>query len=217
MDKDSERECEAMNILIMDDDPSLQFMLSEICEYAGWSSIIAENGKKGITLFEENKLDLILCDYHMPEMDGLKTVREIRKRNQSIPILVLTVDERQEIADQFMNEGATDFALKPVKALDIISRIKLHVRLANLTKVQEQAENVFVAKGISQSTLTHITDYLRSNTEPSSVDEISKEVGLAYPTVYRYIQYLLEEGKVQQKESHQKLGRPKKLYQWFSV
>ena len=205
-----------MNILIADDDPSLRFMLSEVCTHADWSPLIAENGAEALKLFEEYEPDIVLLDYHMPVMDGLQTVKEIRKRDLNIPILILTVDERQEIADRFLLEGATDFALKPVRAPDIISRIQLHVRLAKLTNNQEDKEEVFIEKGISKTTLSHITKYLRSQKEPASVNEIAKEVGLAYPTVYRYIAYLLESGNVVQKISHQKVGRPKKLYKWLS-
>ncbi|QSS99996.1 response regulator [Pontibacillus sp. ALD_SL1] len=206
-----------MNILIIDDDSSLRYMLQEICNHAGWDSQTAENGKQGVDLFNQAPFDLILVDYHMPEMDGLQTVKEIRKTNPSIPILVLTVDERQEIADQFLKEGATDFALKPVKAPDMISRIQLHVQLSNIKESQNQNDNVYSTKGISKGTLSYVEEYLKKQNEPTSVDEISKKVDLAYPTVYRYVMHLLEEGKVKQVVSHQKIGRPKKLYQWYTL
>lgn len=205
-----------MKILIIDDDPSLRYMLGEISSFAGWEPILTENGSQGLLSLEKDNPDIILVDYHMPEMDGLEVVKEVRKRNQRIPILALTVDERQEIADRFLNAGATDFALKPVKAPDIIARIKLHARLANITDQQENEDSVYASKGISKKNLTYITNFLQLNKEPCSVDKISKEVGLAYPTVYRYIMYLLEQGKVKQTESIQKIGRPKKLYNWFS-
>ncbi|ELK46365.1 response regulator [Halobacillus sp. ACCC02827] len=205
-----------MKILIMDNDESLRYMLTEFCRHAQWESDTAENGRQGVAKFLENSYDVILVDYHMPEMDGLQTVREIRKHNSVVPILVLTVDERQEIADKFLEEGATDFALKPVKAPDLISRIKLHAQIANMKLVQEDEEDVFTAKGISRGTLQSISDFLKKNKEPYPVDYISKEIGLAYPTVYRYLMHLLEEGKVKQVVSHQKIGRPKKLYQWYA-
>ncbi|KGP92614.1 response regulator [Pontibacillus chungwhensis BH030062] len=206
-----------MNILIIDDDSSLRYMLQEICNHAGWDSQTAENGKQGLDLFNKGSFDLILVDYHMPEMDGLQTVKEIRKTNPSIPILVLTVDERQEIADQFLKEGATDFALKPVKAPDMISRIQLHVQLSNIKESQNQNDNIYSTKGISKGTLSYVEEYLKKQNEATSVDEISKKVDLAYPTVYRYVMHLLEEGKVKQVVSHQKIGRPKKLYQWYTL
>jgi two-component system, CitB family, response regulator DctR len=209
-----------VNILVIDDDASIQYMLSEICEFAGWNVDTANNGKEGLSVFAEKGADVVLVDYHMPEMDGIKTVGELRKLNADVPILVLTVDERQEIADRFLEAGATDFALKPVKAPDLISRIQLHARLAKLTKSaprqkSSEEKDVFVTKGISKRTLSHVSDFLHSNREPFSVDTISKEVGLAYPTVYRYIMHLLDEGKVETIVSYQKIGRPKNLYQWI--
>ncbi|WP_028783968.1 response regulator [Thalassobacillus devorans] len=205
-----------MNILIIDDDHSLRYMLKEICKYAGWDSIAAENGYQGVELFKEVKPDLVLVDYHMPEMDGLQTVKMLRKMDTVTPLIVLTVDERQEIADEFLKEGASDFALKPVKAPDIIARIQLHIRLANIQDVQKNEGDVFTEKGISKKTLTLIADYLETNSQPCSVDDISKEVGLAYPTVYRYLMHLLEVGKVKQIVSHQRIGRPKNLYKWYT-
>ncbi|WP_079477751.1 response regulator [Halobacillus salinus] len=205
-----------MKILIIDNDESLRYMLTEFCKHANWESDTAENGRQGVDKFLQGAYDVILVDYHMPEMDGLQTVREIRKHNENIPILVLTVDERQEVADRFIEEGATDFALKPVKAPDLISRIRLHVQIANMKHVKKEEEDVFTAKGISKGTLQQIAEFLKKNRDPYPVDAISKEIGLAYPTVYRYLMYLLEEGKVKQVVSHQKIGRPKKLYKWYT-
>ncbi|RWZ58798.1 DNA-binding response regulator [Halobacillus fulvus] len=205
-----------MKILIIDNDEALRYMLTEFCKHAEWDSETAVNGRDGVDKFLSGSFDVILVDYHMPEMDGLQTVREIRKLNQTIPILVLTVDERQEIADRFLEEGATDFALKPVKAPDLISRIRLHVQIANMKHVQEEDEDVFTAKGISKGTLHSVAEFLKNHRDPHSVDVISKKIGLAYPTVYRYLMHLLEEGKVKQVVSHQKIGRPKKLYKWYT-
>lgn len=205
-----------MKILIMDNDESLRYMLTEFCKHAQWESDTAANGREGVDMFLKGTYDVILVDYHMPEMDGLQTVREIRKHNTVVPLLVLTVDERQEVADRFLEEGATDFALKPVKAPDLISRIKLHAQIANMKNAQEDEEDVFTAKGISKGTLHSISTFLQENREAYPVDVISKEIGLAYPTVYRYLMHLLEEGKVKQVVSHQKIGRPKKLYKWYA-
>lgn len=205
-----------MKILIMDNDESLRYMLTEFCKHAQWDSETATNGREGVDMFLKGKYDVILVDYHMPEMDGLQTVREIRKHNSIVPILILTVDERQEVADRFLEEGATDFALKPVKAPDLISRIKLHAQIANMKSAQEEEEDVFTTKGISKGTLQSISNYLQKNRDAYPVDVISKEIGLAYPTVYRYLMHLLEEGKVKQVVSHQKIGRPKKLYKWYA-
>ncbi|WCK53480.1 response regulator [Aneurinibacillus sp. Ricciae_BoGa-3] len=216
-----------MRILVIDDDATVRFMLGEICEAAGWAVEMGSNGKEGLDVFNIHKFDVVLVDYHMPEMDGLVTVQEIRKLDVEIPILVLTVDERQEIADRFLDNGATDFALKPVKAPDLISRIQLHIRLSQLTRSahshnREQRTDdglepgLYAIKGIGKNTLEHIVKYLRTVGEPSTIDQITKEVGLAYPTVYRTLTHLMQKGKVRTIISYQKVGRPKNRYEWFN-
>jgi len=207
-----------MKILIMDDDQSLRYTLSEIFAFVGWEPVAFPNGREGIKEFFNHGADIILVDYHMPEIDGLETVRLIREQDQQIPILVLTVDERQEIADRFLDAGATDFALKPVKAPDLIARVQLHKRLLDMTKtiqVNAKVENdVFVTKGISKPTLSYIERYLIDCKQPCTVEEISQELALAVPTVYRYLTYLVHNGKVETIPSYQKIGRPKNRYGW---
>ncbi|WP_434512084.1 response regulator [Desulfitobacterium sp. AusDCA] len=208
-----------MKILIMDDDQSLRYMLKEIFTFMGWSPIAYPNGREGLKEFLNHGADIILVDYHMPEIDGLETVRLIREHDLQVPILVLTVDERQEIANRFLDEGATDFALKPVKAPDLIARVQLHKRLLDMTKTYQATPKIqyeaFVTKGISKSTLSYIEKYLIESKQPSTVEVISQELGLATPTVYRYLTYLIQQGKVQPIPSYQKMGRPKNRYHWI--
>lgn len=207
-----------MKILIMDDDSSLRYMLKEIFAFVGWEPVTYPNGKEGIKAYLDQGADIILVDYHMPEMDGLEAVRLIRKHDPQVPILVLTVDERQEIADRFLDEGATDFALKPVKAPDLIARVQLHQRLLEMSNRYNSTPKVpyeaYVTKGISQTTLSYIEGFLTTCEQPSTVEEISQELGLATPTVYRYMTYLVQKGKVQSIPTYQKTGRPKNRYQW---
>jgi two-component system, CitB family, response regulator DctR len=200
-----------MNILIIDDDAAIRYMLKEICHFAGWKSIDVSNGKEGVESFRKNGADVILVDYHMPEMDGFQTVKHIRAFDKYVPILVLTVDERQEIANRFLDAGATDFALKPVKAPDLISRIQLHKRLYDATSSTREA---YTTKGINQGTLSLIEEHFQTLKEPITVDELSKQLGLAYPTVYRYVQHFLKQGKVEAIMSYQHIGRPKNYYLW---
>ncbi|MCO1603036.1 response regulator [Desulfosporosinus nitroreducens] len=208
-----------MRIIIIDDELSLRYTLSEIFKYVGWDPIAYPNGREGIQGFLNHGADIILADYHMPEIDGLETVRLIREQDQQIPILVLTVDERQEIADRFLDAGATDFALKPVKAPDLIARVQLHKRLLDMTKTVQATPKmqyeVFVTKGISETTLSYIERHLTACQQPSTVEEISKELSLAVPTVYRYLTYLVQNGKVRSIPSYQKIGRPKNRYGWI--
>jgi two-component system response regulator DctR len=201
-----------MKILVIDDDKSVRYMLKEICDFAGWKVVVCANGREGIKIFSNDQIDLVLVDFHMPEMDGLTTVGKIRDLNKEVPILVLTVDESQETANRFLSQGATDFALKPIKAPDLISRIRLHKQFIEVIKTREE---VFVTKGISQTTITQVSTFLQSRECPCPISEIIEALGLSYPTIYRCLIHLIQQKKVDKIISYQKMGRPKNLYKWI--
>lgn len=207
-----------LKILIVDDDECVRYTLNEICLFAGWQAVLARDGCEGLAIYDKQGADVILVDYHMSGMDGLVTVRELRKRAMDVPILVLTVDERQSVAEEFLDAGATDFAIKPVRAPDLISRIQLHLRLIRLTKLSSAGPplaDVYVTKGISKPTLEHITQYLQAQEQPRHAEDVAKDLGLAYPTVYRYLTHLTQQGKVRIIVGYRKVGRPKHKYQWI--
>ncbi|MDC3412274.1 response regulator [Aquibacillus sp. 3ASR75-11] len=196
-------------ILIIDDNEDIRFTIREICEFANWKVIEAASGKSGVELFTKMKPDLVIVDYHMSEWDGLKTTKELRRQNQSVPIIVLTIDERQEIANEFLNAGASDFALKPIKAPDLISRIRLNLKIGKLTKGQSEA---FVEKGINVETLRTIKNFLLHQTDALTIAEIQKELPVAYQTVHRYLNHLVDKGEAEVISHYGNKGRPKNKY-----
>lgn len=198
-----------ITILIVDDNEDIRFTLKEICRSADWNVVEGSTGKEGTELFGKINPDLVLLDYHMPYWDGLKTTKELRSIDEKAPIIILTVDERQEVADTFLQAGATDFALKPIKAPDLISRIRINLKIARLTAGKE---SIFVEKGIRQSTLNSIKNYLIHQDNPSSINEIQQALPIAYQTVHRYLYYLENHGEVEIISQYGKQGRPTNTY-----
>lgn len=199
-------------IIIIDDEQDIQYTIKEICQFAGWEGIIARNGKDACEICKKINPNLIIVDYHMPDWDGLTTVKKIREINKIVSILVLTVDERQEIAEKFIEAGASDFALKPIRTPDLISRININLVINEMQENYErERKQIFMEKGISKATLDIICNYLKKN-EESTIDDITKGVNLAYQTVHRYIQYLLEEKVVEVIPVYRPVGRPKNKY-----
>ena len=196
-------------VLIIDDNKDVRFTIKEICQFSNWEVIEAGTGFEGVHLFRENHPDVVLVDFHLPNWDGVKTVQEMRKMNEYIPIIVLTVDERYEVADKFFSVGATDFALKPIKAPDLISRIRLNLKAAKLMNINQ---DVFVDKGINPETLGMVKDFMRGETEPITINQIQQKLPLAYQTVHRYLNYLVENDEVEVIAHYGKVGRPKNKY-----
>ena len=194
-------------ILSIDDEENIRFALGELFRFQGWEACCAPTVEKGIEQFRLHRPDIVLIDYHMPGINGVEGVRLLRKLSRTVPIIVFTIDESQEVADQFLQAGASDFALKPIKAPDIISRIKLHLRLLE----REQPAQP-LSKGLSEATLQLVLDSLKEGEDYMTVNEVAKSSGLAYQTVYRYLQYLIQNKKVEMVSIYGKVGRPRQLF-----
>lgn len=209
-------ETETVRILAVDDDESILYTLGAIAEVAGWQVDGASDGKQALDNLRQGRAyDLVLLDYHMPGMSGLTVLKELRKDFADLPVLVLTVDEDLRTAEAFLDAGATDFALKPIKAPDLIARLRLHLRLA---KAERRAEPFSFAddlpKGIQYQTLAEIVRAVQQSDEYVTQQELAAETGFAYQTVCRYISYLEETGHLDVKLDYGKLGRPRKTIRW---
>ena len=199
-----------LKILAIDDDEEILYALRAVFQFQGWTGITATDVPTGVKLFQLKKPDLVLIDYHLPQVSGIKGVEMIRGLDPDVPIIVFTIDESQEVAEQFIAAGASDFALKQLKAPDNNSRIKLHIRLLeNQKKLKSRSGQ---AKGIDASTLSLVIGVLEQAEEPVTVETIAAETGLANQTVYRYLQNLIKQNKVEATQSYGKVGRPKQKY-----
>lgn len=203
------------SVLVIDDHESIRFTLSEILTFAGWQVETAATGRDGLERFRARRHDLVIVDYHMPDGDGLTTVRRLRALDPDV--LVLTVEEKADVAARFLDAGATDFAVKPVKAPDLISRVRLHLKMRALVEAQRHRRaEPGGEKGICPSTLERILAFLREQARPVTLAEITQGTALAYPTVHRYVQYLEATGRVATEHDYGKVGRPRKRYRILS-
>ena len=120
-------------------------------------------------------------------------------------------DDRNPLyPDAFLEAGASDFALKPIKAPDLISRVKLHLRLL------EQQQSYIVDKGINRSTLNLIVRFMQQDEGALTSRHISEGTGLAYQTVSRYLQHMVAQNLVKTESNYGKVGRPIQLYKLTS-
>lgn len=198
-------------ILIIDDNKDILFAMAAICDYENWISYIAANVTEGLKILIDKKPDIILIDYHMPLINGIEGVKKIRKIDKCIPIIVLTIEEDQRVADRFIAAGASDFALKPIKAPDIISRINVHLRfMESIGSANRNFDNY--TKGVSIETLDLIKKYMNENEDYNSINDIAENTDLANQTVHRYMQYMECEDLVDVEFKYGKVGRPQKWY-----
>ena len=131
-----------LKILIVEDEVSIRTIIKKYLSKFDIECIEAENGKKGLEVFEKNKdsIDLIIMDVMMPEMDGIECTREIRKLS-NVPIIILTAKSEDEDEIEGLEVGANDFVTKPFNLEVLLLRIKKLVNLDSnndLELVKEQ-------------------------------------------------------------------------------
>ncbi len=101
-------------LLIVDDEESLRYILTELFEADGVRCLTAPDGSQGLEIIsKENSIDAIICDINMPQMDGLAFLEALRERGYNTPLIFLTgYGDRNSIIRALKN-GAFDFIDKP--------------------------------------------------------------------------------------------------------
>lgn len=100
-------------ILVVDDDLDIQEVLSDRLESLGYNVLVAPSGKEGLELLERQSPQMVLLDIEMPGMSGLEVLKEIRRREMDVTVVMITAYGTIEGAVQAMKEGAYDFIPKP--------------------------------------------------------------------------------------------------------
>ena len=116
-------------VLIVDDEQRMRKLIRDFLTAKGFSILEAEDGEKGLAVFEENKnnINLVLLDVMMPKLDGIKATIKIREE-KNIPIIL--VSAKSEDTDKIigLNIGADDYITKPFNLLELIARVKSNLR-----------------------------------------------------------------------------------------
>ncbi len=113
------------NILIADDDQEILDILKEMIQREGYRVFLASNGKKAVEAIKINPIDLAILDIKMPVMDGIEALKEIKKIDQGIEVLIITGYADLETLKQTISDhGAFDYILKPFKRVDILDGIQ---------------------------------------------------------------------------------------------
>lgn len=115
------------SVLIIEDEVELVKILRMYLEKAGYTVFLATRGDQGLSLWEQNKPELLIIDLNLPGMDGLDVTRTIRKKSD-VPIIMLTA--RVEEMDRLigLELGADDYISKPFSPREVVARVKAVLR-----------------------------------------------------------------------------------------
>lgn len=115
-------------ILFVDDSESIREIVNFTLNNEGYNVLISDNGKNALKYLDGTDINLIITDLHMPEMNGIELIKEIRKMDkyQRTPILFLTTESQASKKLEAKEAGATGWIIKPfvpAKLLEAITKV----------------------------------------------------------------------------------------------
>jgi sigma-B regulation protein RsbU (phosphoserine phosphatase) len=194
-------------ILLIDDDASVRRSISAFLSDSGFKIIEAASGSEGVSLFQNEKPDLVVCDLRMPDMDGLDVIKEVVSKSANTPVIVISGYGEIGDAVQALRLGAADYLMKPIKDLEFLEySVRRGLKQAALI-----AENLDYSKQLesTNSQLRRSLDLLRMDQQagrlvqtrllpdtPFQVDRFSCQHKIV-PSLYLsgdFVDYWREEG-----------------------
>ncbi len=130
-------------ILVVDDEYNNTLIIEEDLIEKGYRVYSADNGEEGISIFQKEDPDLVLLDVMMPGIDGIETLKRIKKIDKSKPVIMVSAHATINTAVEAMKIGARDFLLKPVLLEQLSVRIKEILENERLRK-----ENIYLKEAL---------------------------------------------------------------------
>lgn len=170
-------------VLIVEDEPAIQELISYNLRKAGYVALSADSAEQAAAMVNNVLPDLMLLDWMLPNMSGLELARNLRResRTKTVPIILLTarVDEHDKISG--LDAGADDYITKPFSPRELIARIKAVLR----RRLPEMSEEVIEIGGLKLDPATHRVSSGAGKTN-SRLDDIT--LG---PTEFRLLHFLM--------------------------
>jgi DNA-binding response OmpR family regulator len=122
-------------ILVVEDDPNLGLLLQEFLVNKGYNTDLAINGEAGFERFLSTNYDLCILDVMMPKKDGFSLAKDIRSKQNDMPIMFLTAKNMKEDTIHGLRVGADDYMTKPFDREELLLRIEAILRRYQKTKI----------------------------------------------------------------------------------
>ena len=138
-------------VLLVDDESSVRAALKELVQGRGWEPIVASSGAEALELVD--RVDAVVTDFSMPEMDGLDLLRAIRERDESLPVILLTAHGSERLAVRAIRAGAYEYVPKPfdVDEMTLALARALEARQLRQRDRQLTAEHVIGRRVVCES------------------------------------------------------------------
>ena len=129
-------------VLLVEDEPAQRELLAYNLKAEGFDVITADNGEDGLILVDENDPDLIVLDWMMPQLSGIEVCRRLKSNSKTRQTPVIMLSARAEEVDRVrgLETGADDYVVKPYSVIELMARVKAHLRRIRAAAVGDRLE-----------------------------------------------------------------------------
>jgi DNA-binding response OmpR family regulator len=115
-------------ILIVEDEPRISSFIEKGLAANGFTTSVVQSGNEGLFLAESGEFDLLILDIGLPDRDGFDVLRELRTRNKTLPVVILTARDGLPDKVQGLEGGADDYVTKPFSFEELLARVRVRLR-----------------------------------------------------------------------------------------
>jgi response regulator of citrate/malate metabolism len=191
---------------------------------------VAHRATEALEILASTPVDLVLLDFHLPDVKGLDMLRALRARS-SVPVDVIAVTAARdpESIRQAIAHGVSQYLVKPFAFATFADKLERYARyrsqVAHVTEPDQTEVDALLGtlrgtaartlpKGLNATTLDRVRDAVREADAPLTASEVAGRCGLSRVTARRYLEHLVVDGVVTLSMRYGKTGRPEHLYAW---
>jgi response regulator of citrate/malate metabolism len=192
---------------------------------------VAHRATEALEALASRPVDLVLLDFHLPDVKGLDMLRLLRARSSApVDVIAVTAARDPESIRQAIAHGVSQYLVKPFAFATFADKLERYARYrAQIEDTAGDADQAEVdallgtlrgssartlPKGLNATTLDNVRDAVRDAAEPLTASEIAGRCGLSRVTARRYLEHLVVDGAVVLSMRYGKTGRPEHLYAW---
>lgn len=221
-----------ISVLVVEDDPvageAHELYVGRITGFEVAGRV--RTGQAALRFLEETPVDLVLLDLRLPDMDGLRVSRALRRTGSATDVIAVTSARDLKIVRESVASGVVQYLLKPFTFAAMREKLEHYARfrssLGDDREVSGQGEidrafsalrevdRTSLPKGLGEETLTAVVSAVRAHPEGASADTIGRAGGVSRVTARRYLEYLVDSGMAVRRPQYGGVGRPEMVYVW---
>jgi response regulator of citrate/malate metabolism len=191
---------------------------------------VAHRATEALELLASRPIDLVLLDFHLPDVKGLDMLRVLHARSATpVDVIAVTAARDPEIIRQAIAQGVSQYLVKPFAFATFADKLERYARYRAQVEDASQPDQAEVdaligtlrgptaralPKGLNATTLDHVRDAVREAGAPLTASEVAGRCRLSRVTARRYLEHLAVEGVVTLSMRYGGTGRPEHLYAW---